>query len=88
MTNVEKLSIKLTEKNEELALYKDKRKEIIKTGSSYSIKIGEDQRQLQNVSLAQLTHIIERLEKEIEVLENKISRGGSDGKTVILGARM
>lgn len=80
MTNAEKLS----ELEEDLASYKSARRLIITTGSSYTIKNGEDSRSLTNVSLADLNDLIATTEAEIAELEDAInSKRGS--RAFILG---
>lgn len=62
-------SVKIAKLNEELEELKAKRKKIIAEGQSWRLRNGEDIREMNNVSLAQLNKMIETLEWKIEQLE-------------------
>ena len=62
-------SAKLTKLRQQLADYEAKRDEILATGQSWKLRNGEDNRELTNVSLAELNKMIEMTEWKIEQLE-------------------
>lgn len=66
---------KLSELKEELATLKEQRMTIIKTGQSWSLRNGEDQRSLTNVSLVQINALIADRERQIEELEDIVENG-------------
>ena len=66
---------KLSELKEELATLKEQRMTIIKTGQSWSLRNGEDQRSLTNVSLVQINALIADRERQIEELESIVENG-------------
>lgn len=71
-------SAKIAKLKEELAEYEAQRKRIIATGQSWSLRNGEDRRDMTNVSLAQLNKMIETTEWKIEQLEG-IADGSASG---------
>lgn len=66
---------KLSELKEELATLKEQRMTIIKTGQSWSLRNGEDQRSLTNVSLVQINALIADRERQVEELEGIVENG-------------
>ena len=60
-----------------LAEYEAKRDEILATGQSWRLRNGEDNRELTNVSLAQLNALIADTERKIEQLESIVDGHGN-----------
>ena len=60
-----------------LAEYEAKRDEILATGQSWRLRNGEDNRELTNVSLAQLNALIDETERKIEQLEGIVNGSGN-----------
>ena len=60
-----------------LAEYEAKRDEILATGQSWRLRNGEDNRELVNVSLAQLNALIDETERKIEQLEGIVNGNGN-----------
>ena len=60
-----------------LAEYEAKRDEILATGQSWRLRNGEDNRELTNVSLAQLNALIDETERKIEQLEGIVNGNGN-----------
>lgn len=76
---------RLEEKRAELAKYEEARLRIVGGAQSYSFRNGDDQRSVENVSLASLNSTINALKSEIAELENRVALGGRTGRTVIIG---
>lgn len=71
---------------EELAAYKAKRLEIVTTGQTWALKNGDDNRSLSNVSLAQLTKLINDTEAKISQLEDIVENGNRCPRGIRVGA--
>ena len=76
---------KLAELQEELAELKAQKKAIISTGQSWSLRNGEDNRGVTNVSLAELNKEIADLERKIAQIEG-LMNGGNPGGIRVRGA--
>ena len=68
---------KLAKLKQKLAEYEAKRDEIIATGQSIRLRNGDDNRELTNVSLAQLNALIENTERQIDQLEAYLNSQGN-----------
>lgn len=68
---------KLAKLKQKLAEYEAKRDEIITTGQSIRLRNGDDNRELTNVSLAQLNALIENTERQIDQLEAYLNSQGN-----------
>ena len=78
----------LVSKREELEQYKAARSQILSTGQSWRLRNGEDSRELQNDSLAQVNAQIAILEREIAQLEDIVNGNGSCPSGVRIRARV
>lgn len=87
MSRTDRLRNELDRQTRLLEEYEDARMRIIATGQSYSLRNGDDQRQVTNVSLSELNTLIERTRRRIGVLENQIASGGMTGNVCAVGAR-
>lgn len=79
-------ALKLAELREELADYKNKRREIIATGQTWALRNGDDRRELSNVSLAQLNALIRDTEGKIAELEEIVENGNRCPRGIRVGA--
>lgn len=66
-------SAQLEELKTELAEYRKQRLAIIQTGSSWSLKNGDDTRSITNVSLTHLNKLIADTERQIAQLESYVN---------------
>lgn len=78
----------LVSKREELEQYKAARSQILSTGQSWRLRNGEDSREIQNVSLAQVNAQIAILEREIAQLEDIVNGNGRCPSGVRIRARV
>ena len=78
----------LASKREELQQFKEARNQILTTGQSWRLRNGEDSREMQNVSLAQVNAQIAILEREIAQLEDIVNGNGSLSTAVRIRARV
>lgn len=89
MGRLETLREELAREKENLAAYEKARLDIVTTGvQSYSLRMGDDQRQVENISLSQLNALIESTRKRISTLEWRVDHGGSTGMVAVIGGRM
>lgn len=68
---------KLTKLRAQLEEYETARSTIIATGQSWRLRNGEDNREMTNVSLAQLNVLIADIERQIEQIESLIDGNGN-----------
>ena len=68
---------KLTKLRAQLEEYENARSTIIATGQSWRLRNGEDNREMTNVSLAQLNVLIADIERQIEQIESLIDGIGN-----------
>lgn len=80
-------SAQLEELKNELVEYRKQRLAIIKTGSSWSLKNGDDSRSITNVSLTHLNKLIADTERQIAQLEPYVN-GSTNGDAIRLVAEV
>lgn len=68
---------KLAALKAKLEEYEAKRDEILATGQSWKLRNGEDSREMTNVSLAQISALIDETERKIEQLEGIVNGTGN-----------
>lgn len=68
---------KLAKLRTQLEEYENARSTIIATGQSWRLRNGEDNREISNVSLAQLNVLIADIERQIEQIESLIDGNGN-----------
>jgi len=78
----------LVSKREELAQFEAARSQILATGQSWSLRNGEDHREMRNVSLAEVNAHIALLEREIAQLEDIVNGQGAYSSAVRIRARV
>lgn len=78
---------KLAKLRTQLEEYENARSTIIATGQSWRLRNGEDNREISNVSLAQLNALIADIERQIEQLEG-IADGSGNPNGVRIKARV
>lgn len=78
----------LASKRAELEEYKTARSQILATGQSWKLRNGEDSREFQNISLAQVNAEIAALERDIAQLEDIVNGEGSRSSCVRIRARV
>lgn len=78
---------KLAKLRTQLEEYENARSTIIATGQSWRLRNGEDNREISNVSLAQLNVLIADIERQIEQIES-LTDGNGNPSGVRVSARV
>lgn len=79
---------KLARLRADLETYYNARTQIITTGQSWQLRNGDDNRSIQNVSLAQLNALIAKTERDIAALEEIVENKGKSPNGVRVRANI